>query len=158
MFNFQIFISEIADVKIMLIVTAFLLAALYFFGYKKDFYKVFFVSTSAMFVTYTLKYLLQVPRPDTMLILEDGFRFPSGHATMAAVTMSLVVYYSYQRVKNIYLQYLLYILAIAWFVLVSYSRLYLGVHVLIDVVAGGIIGILVTVVVMRVFRHFHYYK
>lgn len=158
MLNFQIFISEIADVKIMLIVTAFLLAALYFFGYKKDFYKVFFVSTSAMFVTYTLKYLLQVPRPDTMLILEDGFRFPSGHATMAAVTMSLVVYYSYQRVKNRYLQYSLYTLAVAWFVLVSYSRLYLGVHILIDVVAGGTIGILVTVIVMRIFHHFHYYK
>jgi undecaprenyl-diphosphatase len=158
MLNFQIFISEIADVKVMLVITLFLLTVLYFFQYKKDFYKIFFVSTSAMFITYTLKYLLQVPRPETMLILEDGYRFPSGHATMAAVTMSLVIYYSYYKVKNMYSKYSLYVTGVLWFVLVSYSRLYLGVHVLIDVIVGGIIGVLTTIIVMRIFRHLHYYK
>lgn len=111
-----------------------------------------------MFVTYTLKYILKVPRLENMIIFEDSYRFPSGHATMAAIVMSLIVYYSNRQVKNLFLKYFLYIIAIGWFVLVGISRMYLNAHLLIDIVAGGVIGILATVVVIQVFRHLHYYK
>lgn len=158
MLEFQIFVSQIAGVKTMFFVFALLLVVLYVFKYKKDFYKIIFISTSAMFVTYTLKYILKVPRLETMMLFEDSYRFPSGHATMAAVVMSLVMYYSYKKVSSIFLRYFLYILAVSWFLLVSYSRIYLHAHLLIDVVVGGLIGVLATVVVMKVFKHFHYYR
>lgn len=125
---------------------------------KKDFYRIIFISTSAMFVTYTLKFLLQVPRLETIIIPESDFRFPSGHATMAAIVMSLVIYYSYKKVSNIFLKYFLCVLVVSRFLLVSYSRIYLHTHVLIDVVVGGLIGVLSTVVVMKVFKRFHYYR
>jgi len=111
-----------------------------------------------MFVTFTLKYILKVPRPETIILFEDSYRFPSGHATMAAIVMSLIIYYSHKKVQNMYLRYFLYILGASWFVLVSYSRIYLHAHVLIDVFVGGLIGVLATVVVMKVFRHLRYYK
>lgn len=158
MLEFQIFISQIAGVKAMFIIVLLLLTLLYVFQYKKEFYKIIFVSTSAMFVTYTLKYILKVPRLENMIIFEDSYRFPSGHATMAAIVMSLIVYYSNRQVKNLFLKYFLYIIAIGWFVLVGISRMYLNAHLLIDIVAGGVIGILATVVVIQVFRHLHYYK
>lgn len=158
MLDFQIFISQIAGVKVMFISTLLLLTFLFVFQYKKDFYKIIFISTSAMFVTYTLKYLLQVPRLETIFIPESDFRFPSGHATMAAIVMSLIIYYSHKKVRNLYVRYLLYALGVSWFVLVSYSRLYLHAHILIDVVVGGLIGVFATLVVMKVFRHLHYYS
>lgn len=158
MLNFQIFVSQIAGVKAMFVAVLLLLVLLYLFQYKKDFYKIIFISTSAMFVTYTLKYILQVPRLETILIPESDFRFPSGHATMAAIVMSLIVYYAHKKVRNTYVRYFLYALGVSWFVLVSYSRLYLHAHILVDVVVGGFIGVFATIIVMRTFRHLHYYQ
>lgn len=158
MLEFQIFVSKIADVEVMLFIVFLLLITLYYFQYKKDFYKILCVSVSAMFVTFMLKHILKVPRPETMILFEDSYRFPSGHATMAAIVMSLIIYYSNKKVRNVYLRYFLYIFGVSWFVLVSYSRIYLQAHILIDVVVGGLIGVLATVLVMKVFRHLRYYR
>ena len=151
MLEFQIFISQIAGVKVMFIVTLLLLVVLYCLKQKKDFYKILFIIISAMFVTYTLKYILQVPRLETILIPENDFRFPSGHATMAAVVMSLVIYYAHKKVRNVYLRYFLYALGISWLVLVSYSRIYLNAHILIDVTVGALVGIGATFLGVRIF-------
>lgn len=158
MLNFQIFISQISGPEIMFGVSVLVAIFLYTKNYRKGFYKILFTSTPAMFTTYTLKYLVKAPRPNNMLIPEDGYGFPSGHATMAAVVMSLGIYYTYTRVKNVHLRYFLYVLAVSWYLLVSYSRIYLHVHYFIDVLAGGLIGVLATIVVLKIFKHLHYYK
>jgi undecaprenyl-diphosphatase len=158
MLNFQILISQISGTVVMFSVLGILCVILYVLKYKKDFLKIIFASTSAMFVTYTLKYLLKIPRPEHMLVIETDPRFPSGHATMAAVVMTLIISYSNKHIKNNYLKYFLWILAIGWFMLVSYSRLYLHVHYPIDIIAGGLIGILSTMVVSKIFNHLRYYN
>ena len=124
----------------------------------KEFYKVFFTSTLAMCITYTIKYLLKIPRPDDMLVFESDYRFPSGHATMAAVVMALGIHYTYVHVKHKPLRYVLYTVAVFWYLLVSYSRLYLHVHYLIDVLVGGAIGIFSTTLVLAMFKHLRFYK
>ena len=155
---FQIFISHVADTGIMLTI----LLMLAFFLYEKkdprDFFIILFSGAMAMFITYTLKLVLKVPRPEHMLVLEDGYRFPSGHATMAAVVMSLGMYYAHRYVHDKHVRYFLYISAFAWYVLVSYSRLYLGVHYPIDVIVGGVVGISSTFFVIKIFKYLHYYK
>lgn len=158
MLNFQIFISQISGPEIMFLFSILIALILYIKNYKKVFYEVIFIAVTAMFITMILKYLLKIPRPEAMLILEDGYRFPSGHATMAGVIMSLLIYYSHEHIKDKYIRYAVYVCAVAWYLLVSYSRLYLNVHYPIDVIAGGIIGILSTILVLKVFKHFHYYK
>jgi undecaprenyl-diphosphatase len=142
----------------MFSIIAVICVLLYIKSYKKDSLKIIFASTSAMFLTLTLKYLLKVPRPAHMLVVETDPRFPSGHATMASVVMALIIYYAHKHIKNTYLKYSLYICAVAWFALVSYSRLYLGVHYPIDILAGGLIGIVSTVIVLKIFKHLHYYS
>ncbi len=142
----------------MFSVLGILCVILYVLKYKKDFLKIIFASTSAMFVTYTLKYILKIPRPEHMLVIETDPRFPSGHATMAAVVMTLIISYSNKHIKNNYLKYFLWIVAVGWFMLVSYSRLYLHVHYPIDIIAGGLIGIVSTMVVSKIFNHLHYYS
>jgi undecaprenyl-diphosphatase len=157
MLAFQILVSQISGTAIMFSIIAVICVLFYVKNYKKDSLKIIFASTSAMFVTFALKYLLKVPRPVHMLVVETDPRFPSGHATMASVVMALIIYYSCKHIKNRYLRYFLYVCAISWFLLVSYSRLYLGVHYPIDIIAGGLIGILSTIIVMKIFKHLHYY-
>ena len=80
--------------------------------------------------------------------------FPSGHATFAAVIMTLTIHYSHKYIKNKIFRYITYFIAVCWFILVSYSRLYLQVHFLIDIIVGGFIGIISTIVILNTFKHF----
>ncbi len=156
--SFQILISHLAGTGIMFTLMVILAFFLYEKKDPKDFYTILFSSTAAMCITYTLKLVLKVSRPEHMLVIEDGYRFPSGHATMAAVIMSLGIYYTKRHIHDKHLRYFLYSSAFAWYVLVSYSRLYLGVHYPIDVIVGGIIGIVSTLSVIMIFKHLRYYK
>ena len=152
MLQLQIFITNIAGPEIMFFLLVLFSIFLYVKNYKKDFYKILFSSIIAVFVTLILKTLLKIPRPEHMLIVETGYGFPSWHATMAGVIMSLGIYYSYTHIKNRYVKYVLYMISICWYLIVSYSRLYLQVHYPIDVIAGGIIGIISTIVVFKIFK------
>lgn len=158
MLNLQIFISTISGTEVIFSLALILSFVLFYYGYKKEFYETFFSSATAMCITFSLKYILKIPRPEHMLIVEDGYRFPSGHATMAGVVSALVIYFTYKKVKNKLLKYSLYLFATLWLVLVSYSRLYLQVHYLVDVVTGGFIGLLTVYVIIKIFKHFHYYN
>ncbi len=158
MLNFQIFISQISGTEVTFSLAILLSIFLYKKDDPKDFYKILFTSTLAMFFTYSLKYLLKIPRPEDMLVIAHDYRFPSGHATMAAVVMSLAMHYTHIHIKNKAIKYSLYASALIWYILVSYSRLYLHVHYPIYVIVGGAIGVFSTVLVLKIFKHLHYYK
>lgn len=60
----------------------------------------------------------------------DGFSFPSGHATIAFALANILSH------KEPRFRWFLYTLA----VLIALSRVYLGVHYPLDVIAGGVLG------------------
>ena len=91
MLDFQILVSQIGGVTSTGIALAILCVFLFAKGYRKQVDTIIFSVAAAMFVTYTIKYMLGVPRPLTALVLESDPRFPSGHATIAAVVMTVVV-------------------------------------------------------------------
>jgi undecaprenyl-diphosphatase len=114
----------------------------------------FLGSLGAGLFTYFLKLIIARDRPELVsrLVVESGFSFPSGHATTAFVAfpiLAIVVYYS-SRIPKVLKYILILILAIFPFV-VDFSRLYLGVHYLTDVVAGAMVGLSATCV----FYYFH---
>jgi phosphatidylglycerophosphatase B/undecaprenyl-diphosphatase len=158
MFLFQVFISNIAGPAVMSIFIVSFCVYLYTTGRQKDCDRILFSTCIAMALTYTIKLMTHIPRPLDALVIENDYRFPSGHSTMAAVVSCLVIYYTGVYVKHARLRKLLYVLAVCWFLLIGYSRLYLGAHIPIDVLVGGIIGTLVTMGVIHMFRHLHYYK
>jgi undecaprenyl-diphosphatase len=99
------------------------------------------VTGGAVLVT-VLKFGFSRPRPELVshLINVNSFSFPSGHATMAAVTyltlgVLLARVQGRRRMK-------LYLLAVASILvlLVGFTRVYLGVHWPTDVLAGWCIG------------------
>ncbi len=114
---------------------ALLVAFIYWSGEEK---KSFFLAFSLLLagaITAVLKPLIARPRPSgagyNVLVREGGYSFPSGHATV----ISNVFGYYYEKFKK-HSQ----MVGALVVLLVMLSRIYLGVHYLLDVVFGGVIG------------------
>ena len=103
------------------------LAYLFFFGY--DFSNGF------------LKDLLHTPRPSDprlqVLVTETSYAFPSGHAQGSLIFWG----YLALAVRRVWF----WIAAVVLVLLISFSRLYLGIHFPQDVVGGLLIGLVVLV-------------
>ncbi|MEE9093911.1 phosphatase PAP2 family protein [Helicobacter pylori] len=90
-----------------------------------------------------LKYFVARPRPVTNgeLVFAHNFSFPSGHALASALfygSLALLLCYSNanNRIKTIGATILLF-----WIFLMSYDRVYLGVHYPSDVLGGFLLGV-----------------
>jgi undecaprenyl-diphosphatase len=82
---------------------------------------------------------LSDPQPEPLVDLPATFSFPSGHATVSfacATTLALAV----PR-----LRIPLYALA----VLISFSRVYVGVHYPLDVLAGAVLGVALAIALRK---------
>ena len=87
----------------------------------------------SLFLVFLLKNLFKVPRPVVeAIIVETGYGFPSGHAA-GSFSVIPVLFKGYGKIKYLFLS-----LAI----LISLSRVYVGVHTLTDVLVGALIGFL----------------
>jgi undecaprenyl-diphosphatase len=158
MLSLSLILADVAGVVSMTTLGVVCCLTVYLLGFKKEAFKIMATGIVATCITYTIKLICKVPRPLDARVIEDTYRFPSGHATMAAVVASLCIYYAMRYIKSSYMRSVIYILSLGWFLLVSWSRLYLGVHVFIDVFVGGLIGVASTVFVVHVFKHIRYYR
>ena len=133
------FISFFGNWEILLPLTFLILFILYF--RKKKEFIVPFLSTivSAEAVTFFAKIFFQRGRPLLAVFYETDFSFPSGHATIAVAFYGYLTYTIIKSVKEIY-KWPLIISAIIIIGLIGFSRLYLGVHYLSDVLAGYLVG------------------
>lgn len=93
-------------------------------------------------VSTLLKYAFARPRPDVVMPAARVFTasFPSGHATMSAITfLTIAALLARAEAKPRLKAYIL-VLGVALTVLVGSSRIYLGVHYPTDVLAGWCLG------------------
>jgi membrane-associated phospholipid phosphatase len=72
----------------------------------------------------------------------EHFSFPSGHATTAFALYGLLAYFLYRHYDKSKNQHFYLWAAFILSVLVGFSRIYLGVHYLSDVLAGFLLGLL----------------
>lgn len=88
-----------------------------------------------------LKMIIDRPRPDlTGIVTVFTSSFPSGHATMSAVTFLTLGACLAAATENRRLKVFAYTYAVLLTVIVGSSRVYLGVHYPTDVAAGWMIG------------------
>lgn len=129
-----------------LLFTMLVIAALYLGGYRKEALVLAAVFLVTMFVTFGLKFLIARPRPEdlgTVPQLPDP-AFPSGHTSNAFAFATTLSYY-HRKIAP---------LLFAWALLVAFSRVFLGLHYFTDLLGGAAVGIIVSLVITRVAKHY----
>lgn len=89
---------------------------------------------------FIIKRVIRRLRPEHLMIIEEsGFSFPSGHSMMSFVLFAMLIYFIYKTIKNKALKISLISLCSVLIAMIGFSRIYLGVHYLTDVLAGWLI-------------------
>jgi undecaprenyl-diphosphatase len=89
---------------------------------------------------YILKLTIQRPRPLGGIVEETLFSFPSAHAVLSAAFYGFIIYLILQSGKNRTFKFFGSAGLLILIILIGFSRLYLGVHYLSDVVVGYLLG------------------
>ncbi|MHB8869943.1 MAG: phosphatase PAP2 family protein [Thermoleophilia bacterium] len=99
-------------------------------------------TSGAAFLNAMLKLLIQRPRPEFLepLITVGGYSFPSGHASASAAFFMTLGLLAAGWVRRWETRVYVLLGAIGAILLIGFSRLYLGVHYLSDVLAGYALG------------------
>jgi membrane-associated phospholipid phosphatase len=89
-----------------------------------------------------LKVLFARPRPTLSdpLLLESGYSFPSGHAMGSLILYGVLAYFAVIALSNRGARAVVILAATLLVLLIGFSRMYLGVHYVSDVVAGYAAG------------------
>jgi len=157
----QLNLTQLGDV---LTVYSFLAVLIY---YSPKFWRVLLTSSIiTLVVSGMLKKLFAVPRPAAMFDLESftvlgrvlsgKTSFPSGHSMVTFVVISLVIIAFMP--KNKYFKILWSISLIVIGLLLAFSRVGVGAHYPIDVLAGCYIGYLILVVSIKIDNKFKLWK
>jgi len=113
---------------------------LFFWLWDKDkAVKLLFILMPSLLLNFWLKEIFQTVRPlGVALIEQGGFAFPSGHAQGSTTLWLMLALLIRKKWINI--------LAVIMIILVSLSRLYLGVHWPIDILGGILIALVLVLV------------
>ncbi len=125
------------------------IALVLFIARKREFIIPFLATVAgAEIITFFGKILAHRDRPLSAVFHATDFSFPSGHATIAVAFYGFLAFMLIKFCGNRY-KWLISVLAGLIAVLVGFSRLYLGVHYLSDVLAGFLVGLMALVIGIR---------
>jgi membrane protein DedA with SNARE-associated domain/membrane-associated phospholipid phosphatase len=138
-----LWITLLAKAKIVLCVTL-LLVVIFFLWNKREYVipLIVTVTGSGMFnLLGKVAFHRQRP-PGVGVYAETSFSFPSGHAAIAAALYGFAVYFLWRRAETWGRRLNILFAGIFLVAAIGFSRLYLGVHFLSDVLGGYLLGLL----------------
>lgn len=147
------FITNIGSTISMLVLSVLVIG---FLAYKKRWQNICLFAAGmagGLILELLLKMLVHRVRPENSLINEVGYSFPSGHATLAIIFFSLLIYIFRDDIKKELWKHVFMISCIVLALLIGFSRIYLNVHWLSDVIGGFALGLLwlsITIAVSKV--------
>jgi undecaprenyl-diphosphatase len=142
-------IGSIAGLVILSVITFALLA------YKKRWLNALLLAISMLSglgVELLIKLIVHRLRPDNALVQASGYSFLSGHATMTILFFLLLIYFFRDDIKNKLWKNAFITTSIVLALLIGFSRIYLNVHWLSDVIGGFILGLLWFMLSIVVFK------
>jgi undecaprenyl-diphosphatase len=115
----------------------------------------FLISLTMSIASFTiLKNTFKITRPGLDLINFSGWSFPSGHATVATAFFFILAHAFFDKVGSGWGKFNLILGSLFGAALISFSRLYLGAHWALDILAGialGLLSVSFTVLVFNIF-------
>lgn len=138
----MLLITSLGGGKVLLMSS--LIVAFYLFLKKRREAFIFLIYLySGIILNLVLKFFYERPRPDGLsLINEYTYSFPSGHAMNSFLFFSAFIYILFRETKDKRITFVVFLISMLLVVAIGFSRLYLGVHYLSDVIAGYIAGFL----------------
>lgn len=107
--------------------------------------KILILSSLSLISGYILVFVTKIvfirERPIISMISETGSSFPSGHATLATLFFLVIIHDFTEHIKNDYKKIFFVSINVFLIFLFSFSRIYLGVHHVTDVIAGISLGV-----------------
>lgn len=137
-------ITHLFDTKLFLIMSVILFILLWGAKRKKDLLLSAAVLVGGSVIGQIMKFAFAKERPAVEgfdMLDVAGYSFPSGHALKATLFMLLLIYLYKDEIENI--KWKRFFIIVCWviLILISFSRLYLGVHWIGDVLGGFLFGL-----------------
>lgn len=134
-------ISFLSNHKFLIPANIFLIALFLFLNNRWEAIRVTVISLSSLGLMSLLKNLIQRDRPPNQLVEGiTNFSFPSGHAMMSVAFYGLLIWWASKNITNKLLRNILVVLLLLLILMIGFSRIYLRVHYITDVIAGLCIG------------------
>jgi undecaprenyl-diphosphatase len=130
--------------------------ALLLLGLRWEMMVALLAAGSSMAINNIIKFAIRRPRPDQNLVEVfqqlASYSFPSGHVMFYTAFFGFMAFLSFTLVKRSWLRALLVSLFSLLVLLVGLSRIYLGEHWASDVIGAYLLGFLVLIGVIYVYR------
>ena len=97
---------------------------------------------SLVLVIHFLKGWIERPRPTNALIEDTLFSFPSAHSALAMYFFVFVAFVLATRIKSKSVRALVTVILLVAPFLISFTRLYLGIHYPSDIIFGLLLGVI----------------
>lgn len=92
-----------------------------------------------------LKHIIKRIRPSWKWIVQGGFSYPSGHTISAVTLYGTLILLVYKKMNSKYKKPVIIFLSLMMF-LISFSRIYFGVHYFTDVIASILLGTIILLI------------
>ncbi|MFA5155306.1 MAG: phosphatase PAP2 family protein [Patescibacteria group bacterium] len=140
----KIFLAITTLGRARVIISLLLAASLLFWLWRKRAYilPAWLSLGGASLLNFLSKWAFHRPRPAFPVYIESNFSFPSGHATVAVAAYGFLTYCLLRNTKKLPNRALVFLAGLLIIAAIGFSRLYLGVHYLSDVLAGYLLGAL----------------
>ena len=138
----MVLITRIGDPFFLASATALIAVLLFIRGRRYD-AALFVVTLIVAVISLTvLKNTFQITRPNSGIYSSDGWSFPSGHATVATAFFFMLAHTLFHRMRTPAKKTMLIAGCILAVALISFTRIYLGAHWTLDILAGVALGLL----------------
>lgn len=138
----MLIITNIGEAKIIILLIFIVIIALWKIKKNKYIIPLILTCGSNFLTSAAGKLWFHRPRPLQAVYVEKLYSFPSSHAAITVVFFGFLTFILWQNTNKIWVKYTVLGAMIFLCALIGFTRLYLGVHYLSDVLGGFLIGLI----------------